>query len=34
VKSRGAHHSDRHHCYLITDTGIRIDPMEYQTGGC
>ena len=30
VKSRGAHHSNRHHSYFITGNGIRIDPVKNE----
>jgi circadian clock protein KaiC len=33
MKSRGTHHSEWHHWYLITDEGIRIDPVQTDTGG-
>ncbi len=32
VKSRAAHHSNRHHLYVISDDGIQIDPLEGGTG--
>lgn len=32
VKSRGAHHSNTHHSYLITDNGIAVDTFENQSG--
>lgn len=32
VKSRGAHHSNRRYLYSITDTGVRIDPLDHETG--
>jgi circadian clock protein KaiC len=32
MKSRGTHHSEWHHWYLITDNGIRIDPVKTDTG--
>jgi len=32
LKSRGTHHSNQHHLYLITDSGIDIRPVETKTG--
>lgn len=33
VKSRGTHHSNRHHLYSITDHGISISNVKTGTGG-
>ncbi len=33
VKSRGAHHSNRHHVYAVTNAGIRLEPLADEAGG-